>query len=78
MIIAEIQQRQTQISAALAAHREEMDSRYQELRNDMSYFADSMRYMDSQFSALYVKYNMRGPDPTDCQTASFLRPPISS
>ena len=44
---AEIQQRLTQISAADAAHRAEMDSRYQGLRNDMSYFADSMRYMDS-------------------------------
>ena len=60
-VSAEIQQRLTQISAEHAAHRKEMDSRYQGLRNDMSYFADSMRYMDSQFSALFVKYNMRAP-----------------
>jgi len=46
LISAEIQQRHTQISAELAAHREEIDSRYQGLRNDMCYFADSMRYMD--------------------------------
>jgi len=46
-----------------------MDSRFQGLRNDMSYFADSMRFMDSQFSALFVKYNMLGPDPTP-----FARP----
>ena len=50
-----------------------MDSRDQGLHNDMSYFADSMRYMDSQFSALFVKYNMLGPDPTP-----FARPLPSS
>jgi len=64
LISAEIQQHHTQISAELAEHREEMDTRYQGLRNVMCYFADSMRYMDSQFGALYVKYNMRAPDPT--------------
>jgi len=72
-VTAEIQQRLTQFSAADAAHRAEMDSRYQGLRNDMSYFVDSMRYMDSQFSALFAKYNMLGPDPT-----SFARPLPSS
>jgi len=50
-----------------------MDTRHQELRNDMSYFADSMRYMDSQFSALYVKYDLRAPDPT-----AYARPLPSS
>jgi len=50
-----------------------MDTRYQGLRNDMCYFADSMRYMDSQFGALYVKYNMRAPDPT-----TYARPLPSS
>ena len=39
----------------------------------MSYFADSMRFMDSQFNALFVKYDMLGPDPT-----SFARPLPSS
>ena len=73
LISAEIQQRQTQISAEIAAYREEMDTRYQGLRNDMCYFADSMRYMDTQFGALYVKYDMRAPDPTP-----FARPLPSS
>ena len=44
-VSTEIQQRQIQFSVELAAQRAEMDSRYQGLRNDMSYFADSMRYM---------------------------------
>jgi len=64
-----VEQRLSQISAEHAAYREEMDSRYQGLRNDMSHFADSMRYMDLQFGAIYMKYNMRGPDPT-----AFARP----
>jgi len=63
----------TQISTADTAYRAEMDSRYQSLRNDMSYFADSMRFMDSQFNALFVKHDMLGPDPT-----SFARPLPSS
>ena len=50
-----------------------MATRYQGLRNDMCYFADSMRYMDSQFGALYVKYNMWAPDPT-----AYARPLHSS
>ena len=50
-----------------------MDSRYQGFRNDMSYFADSMRFVDSQFEALFVKLNMLGPDPT-----TFARPLPSS
>ena len=72
-ISAEIQQHHTQISAEIAAHREEMTARYHGLRNDMGYFADSMRYMDSQFGALYVKYDMRAPDPT-----AYARPLPSS
>ena len=43
------------------------------IHNDMSYFADSMRYVDSQFEALFVKFNMLGPDPT-----SIARPLPSS
>ena len=39
----------------------------------MSYFADSMRFMDSQFETLFVKLNVLGPDPT-----SFARPLPSS
>jgi len=30
----------------------------------MSYFADSMRFMDIQFEALFTKFNMLVPDPT--------------
>ena len=72
-ISAEIQQHHTQISAEIVAHREEMTARFLGLRNDMCYFADSMRYMDSQFGALYVKYDMRAPDPT-----TYARPLPSS
>ena len=57
----------------IAAHREEMTARYHGLRNDMGYFADSMRYMESQFGTLYVKYDMRAPDPT-----AYARPLPSS
>ena len=50
-----------------------MTARYHGFRTDMGYFADSMRYMDSQFSTLYVKYEMRAPDPT-----TYARPLPSS
>jgi len=63
-ISAEIQQHHTQISAEIAAHREEMTARYHGLRHDMSYFADSMRYMESQLGALFVRHEVRAPDPT--------------
>jgi len=46
------------------AFRAEMDARYQGIRTDMTYFADSMRYMDSQFEALFTKFSMLPPDPT--------------
>ena len=44
-----------------AASRAELDSR---IRNDMSYFADSMRFMDTQFEALFTKFDTITPDPT--------------
>jgi len=47
-----------------AVFRAEMDSRVQGIRNDMSYFADSMRFMDTQFEALFMKFDMLVPDPT--------------
>ena len=47
-----------------ADYRAVMDSQFQEIRNDMSYFADSMRYVDSQFEALFTKFNILPPDPT--------------
>ena len=47
-----------------ADFRAEMDSRFQGIRNDMSYFADSMRFMDSQFETLFTKLDILGPDPT--------------
>jgi len=72
-IRSQIQEHQSWIEQRDAAHRAEMDSRFQGIRNDMSYFADSMRFVDSQFEALFVKLNMLGPDPT-----SFARPLPSS
>ena len=47
-----------------ADSRAVMDSRIQGIRNDMSYFADSMRFMDTQFEALFTKFDMFVPDPT--------------
>ena len=47
-----------------AALRAEMDSRFQGIRNDMSYFANAMRFVDSQFETLFAKFDMLGPDPT--------------
>ena len=64
-----IQQHHTQISAKIAAHREEMTARYHGLRNDMGYFVDSIWYMESQLDTLFVRHEMRAPDPT-----AFARP----
>ena len=47
-----------------AASREELNSQIRGIRNDMSYFADSMRFMDTQFEALFTKFDMFTPDPT--------------
>ena len=47
-----------------AASREETNSQIRGIRNDMSYFADSMRFMDTQFEALFTKFDMFPPDPT--------------
>ena len=47
-----------------AASREETNSQIRGIRNDMSYFADSMRFMDMQFEALFTKFAMFPPDPT--------------
>jgi len=63
-IRSQIQEHQSWIEQRDAAFRAEMDSRFQGIRNDMSYFADSMRFVDSQFEALFVKLDMLGPDPT--------------
>jgi len=52
-----------------ADFRAEMDSRFQSIRNDMSYFANSLRFVDSQFETLFMKLNVLGPDCT-----SFARP----
>ena len=41
-----------------------MTARYHGLRNDMGYFADSMRYMESQLGTLFVRHEVRAPDPT--------------
>ena len=30
----------------------------------MSYFANAMRFVDSQFGTLFAKFDMLGPDPT--------------
>jgi len=72
-IRSQIQEHQSWIEQQITGFRADMDSRFQVIRNDMSYFADSMRFMDSQFEALFAKYNMLGPDPT-----SFARPLPSS
>ena len=47
-----------------ADSRAVMDSQIHGIRNDISYFANSMRYVDSQFEALFTKFNMICPDPT--------------
>ena len=47
-----------------AALRAEMDSRFQGFRNDMTYFANAMRFVDSQFETLFAKFDMLSPDPT--------------
>ena len=41
-----------------------MTARYHGLRHDMSYFADSMRYMESQHGTLFLRHEVRAPDPT--------------
>jgi len=46
--------------------------RFQGIRNDMSYFADSMRFVDSQFETLFTKQDILGPDPT------FIARPLPS
>ena len=68
-IRSQIQEHQSWIEQRDTAYRAEMDSRFQGIRNDMSYFADSMRFVESQFEALFVKLDILGPDPT-----SFVRP----
>jgi len=61
---SQIEAHQAWIEQRDTAFRAEMDARYQGLRTDMTYFADSMRYMDSQLEGLYTKFNMAPPDPT--------------
>ena len=41
-----------------------MTAYYKGLRNDMGYFADFIRYMDSHLGALFVRHEVRAPDPT--------------
>ena len=54
---ADLEQRDT-------ALRADMDSRFEGIRNDMTYFANAMRFVDSQFGTLFAKFDMLGPDPT--------------
>ena len=46
------------------ALRADMDSCFQGIRNDMTYFANAMRFVDAQFGTLFTKFVILGPDPT--------------
>jgi len=58
-----MQEHRAQISARIVAHREEMTAHYQGLRNDMGYFTDSICYMESHLGALFMRHEVRAPDP---------------
>ena len=56
-----------------------MDSHFQGIRNDMSYFANAMRFVDSQFGTLFAKFDMLGPNPTTiARPLSSFGPPFSA
>jgi len=60
----QIEAHQTWVEQQVAAIRAEDAVFRAEIRNDMSYFADSMRFVDVQFQALFTKFDMVVPDRT--------------
>jgi len=54
-----------QISAEMSTHRQqlsvEMSMHYQNLENDMGYICDSIRYMESCLSGIYLKHEWSAP-----------------